>query len=71
MIIVPRYYGSGGSTNTEAPLNLIEFGEGATSITRTAGGGPPGARVFNKHGDVIPGSSRGEHLDYLRLCHSE
>ena len=44
------YYPQGGSTNTEAP--------------RLIGGGPSGARVFNKHGDVIPGSARGGHADY-------
>merc|ERR1719253_2271694 len=44
------YYPTGGSTGTEAP-DLI-------------GGGPPGARVFNKHGDVVPGSARGMHPDY-------
>ena len=44
------YYPTGGSTNTEAP--------------RLIGGGPAGARVFNKHGDVIPGTARGMHPDY-------
>merc|ERR1711871_692909 len=44
------HYPSGGSTNTEAPKLL--------------GGGPAGARVFNKHGDVIPTSARGMHPDY-------
>jgi hypothetical protein len=44
------YYPTGGSTGTEAP--------------RLTGGGPAGARVFNKHGDVIPGSARGMHPDY-------
>ena len=58
------YYASGGSTATDAPSNLINTGEGETDIERTAGGGPPGARVFNKHGDTIPGSVRGEHMDY-------
>jgi hypothetical protein len=58
------YYASGGSTGTDAPSNLIDQGEGDTSLTNTAGGGPVGARAFNKHGDVIPGSARGNHPDY-------
>ena len=37
---------------------------GTGGLVNTAGGGPPGARVFNKHGDVIPASARGEHPDY-------
>jgi hypothetical protein len=43
------YYPSGGSTNTTAPNGI--------------GGGPVGARAFSKHGDVTPGSARGNHPD--------
>jgi len=44
------YYPTGGSTGTEAPKLL--------------GGGPAGARIFNKHGDVVPMSARGGNPDY-------
>ena len=38
--------------------------QGTGGLVNTAGGGPAGARVFNKHGDVLPGSARGMHPDY-------
>ena len=45
------YYAAGGSTGTAAP----DLG----------GGGPPGPRVYNRHGQIVPGSSRGMHPDLL------
>ena len=71
------HYDSGGSTATDAPTQQVEYGgsygyneqqgqltSSGESIVYPAGGGPPGARVFNKHGDVIGSSARGEHFDY-------
>jgi hypothetical protein len=55
-------YNSGGSTETAAPT--INQGQGAASSSYDNGGGPAGARVFYKHGDVIPSSSRGMLSDY-------
>jgi hypothetical protein len=52
--------GTGTPTSAGGPLDHA----GSGGLINTAGGGPAGARVFNKHGDVIPGSARGMHPDY-------
>jgi hypothetical protein len=52
--------GSGAPASAGGPLDHA----GTGGLVNTAGGGPVGARAFNKHGDVIPGSARGNHPDY-------
>lgn len=54
------YYPSGGSSYTEAPGYV---GASLHVAAMPLGAGPPGPRVFNKHGDIISGSARGMHPD--------
>jgi hypothetical protein len=46
------------------PLDHQVGESGTGGLINTAGGGPAGSRVYNKHGDVVPGSARGMHPDY-------